>query len=158
MENIIFETGETYPLNFCGERFECTPIYVLMNGSKRFVANTKRFLSDEEDASAWYFNNKSKSEAETLKKNLMKHDGKYITFHAPDDDPFIFLTFVKENDYIIESARNFFAESEDGDFTDFHGKIGIHHGSFRYRIYDEVMLRELKEVVDSMKKQIIKIK
>lgn len=154
MMNIEFVTGDTFISHWCGGSAEYTPVYAILNGIKRHVRNISHALSG--DTLAWreYSDKKSVEEVERAKNNLMEHDGKYITFHALNDNPFEFLNWIKENGYTLEVVREFFNKSDNGDFTDFHGNSCEYSCSFHYRIYDETMVEELKEIVSNMKQHI----
>ncbi len=154
MKNIEFITGETFIISRCSRSVEYTPVYAILDGTKKLVRNISHTLSG--DIYAWmeYDDKKSVKEVEEAKNNLMKHDGKYITFHASNDNPFEFLNWIKKNNYTLEVVRDFFIKSENGDFTDFHGNSCECSCSFYYRIYDDAMLNELKDIVSNMKQYI----
>lgn len=154
MISIEFITGDTFTSHWCGGSAEYTPVYAILNGVKRLVTNIIHAL--EGDTLVWreYSDKRSVEIAERAKNNLMKHDGKYITFRALNDNPFEFLNWIKENGYTLEAVKEFFSESSDGDFTDFHGNFREYSCSFYYRIYDETMLKELKEIVTNMRQHI----
>lgn len=154
MMNIEFIVGETFIPCFGDGSTEYTPVYAILNGTKRIVKNISHTLYG--DTSAWleYSNKKSIEEVERAKNNLMEHDGKYITFHALHDNPFEFLNWIKEHNYTLRVSRKFFVKSKNGDFTDFHGNSCEYSCSFYYRIYDETMLKELENIVSDMKQHI----
>ena len=154
MMNIEFITGETFISSWCSGSAEYTPVYALLNGTKRLVRNISHTLTGDSYVWMQYSDKKSIEEVEAAKKNLMEHDGRYITFHALYDNPFDFLNWVKENNYTLEVVQEFFAKSENGEFTDFHGNTCEYSCSFHYRVYDETMLEELKVVVSSIKQYI----
>ena len=152
MINIEFVTGEKFTSH--DGSAEYTPVYALINGTKRLVRNIRHTLFGDTYAWRKYDDEKSIAEVEKAKKNLMEHDGKYITFYAQNDDPFLFLDWMSKNNYTLEVVREFFAESSNGDFTDFHGNSCEFSCAFHYRIYDETMLKELKKIVSNMKQHI----
>lgn len=154
MMNIEFVLGEPFVSNWCSGHAEYTPVYAIINGSKRLVRNISHALSGDSFIWREYSDKKSKQEVEKAKNNLMEHDGKYITFYSMFDNPFEFLNWITENNYTLEVVRNFFEDSSNGDFTDFHGNSCEYSCAFHYRIYDYEMLDKLKNIVYRMKQHI----
>lgn len=154
MINIEFVTGDTFVSNWCGRYAEYTPVYAIIDGKKRLVRNISHTLSGDTFEWRQYSDKKSKEEVEKAKNNLMVHDGKYIAFISMFDNPFEFVNWIMENNYTLEVVRNFFEDSSNGDFIDFHGNLCEYSCAFHYRIYDYEMLDKLKNIVSGMKQRI----
>lgn len=151
--NIEFVNGTPYvsDLGFTGKA-EYTPVYAIINGKKHFVRNVRRPL--EGDSVAWreYDTQKSLQEAEMAKKSLRDHKGKFITFYSQKDDPFEFLDWIRINEYTLTTAGNLFLNSQNGDYTDFHGNCKEFSCAFYYRIYEKKLIDDLKCEVAKLEK------
>lgn len=152
MANIEFIKGDTRVSDYgLSSTAELTPLYAIINGKKCFVRNFVNNVNPRQYGWAEYERKKSEMEVERAKESLIAHDGKYITFRSLYDNPLDFLNWIKKEGYTLEMHGEFFFESSNKDFTDFHGNAKEYSCAFMYRIYDEELLNQLKEVVSTMK-------
>ena len=149
---ITFITGDSYISHLTTTVRRITPVYAVVNGKKLFLKSYSNSLS----GGIWskYDDWKSEKDLDAAKESIVKHEGRYCTFHGLFDDPFELLEWVKEKGYTLEAVRGFFISASTDDYADFHGNLREYSCAFHYRIYDKEMMSKLKQMVSEMKKSI----
>lgn len=83
--------------------------------------------------------------------NILKiSDGRYTVMYGAYDNPFDMLQNIAENKQLIrKDLKEIFDVSEsDEEFTDFVGSTTPLYSIFNYRIYDNELLQDIKEIVE----------
>lgn len=126
-ESFRIEEAITYP-------FVITPVVMIKDGREIYIRN-KRYGDKEYERTM----------------NILKiSDGKYTVMYGLYDDPFDMLQDIAQTKKVIKKDfKEIFDISEsDGDFTDFVGSTYPLYSIFNYRIYDNVLLQDIKGIVE----------
>ena len=81
------------------------------------------------------------------KSMLLSNGGMFFKFHGRYDSPFEMVRMMKVCRYTFTNPKEVFDRCGEGYsalFYDFHGSVNEYSMDFRYRIYDEEMVRQLK--------------
>lgn len=125
-----------------------TPYYFKMNEEEYFIYNLVG-TSKKGD----YKNSSRRNELAQRIKQLKANKFKYIcSYCAKFNCPIEFVKYVKNNNLTFISSRDFFNKTDN--FTDFGGNLASISWGFTFRIYDEKLLEELKNIFKSAKQEI----
>ncbi|HBY20386.1 MAG TPA: hypothetical protein DEG71_05155 [Clostridiales bacterium] len=150
MTNIMFKEGIAYESSYgCAGRAEFTPIIMVKENQEFFIQNKVKEIT--RDGYSKHHEERNLNEIERIKKQLLNNDGKFLKFHAREENPFKFIQWVKDNNYTFEIHGELFYECNNDSFVDFHGNVKEYSAAFHYRIYDVEMIQELKNKVSECK-------
>lgn len=124
-----------------------TPYYMKKGNTEQFICNLveRTMFAPKQDKG-------QRTEVAERLLNLRKNKFKFIAFYCgAADNPKDFLKFVKENNYTLQIHGEIFRNCDDLGFTDFHGNLIQVSCSFMFRIYDKKLLKELQEIVKTIK-------
>jgi len=147
--DISFIEKEKYLSRYgCSGQGEFTPIYMIKDDKEYFIKNIVKKIGhcDGYDKNDYL---RQIENMEEVKNTLMINKGNYFKNDGRFENPFEFLSWIKENNYTFREPDELFEDWEN--FVDFHGNLNEYSSSFMYRIYDKNFLNELKEKVNSMK-------
>lgn len=116
-----------------GNRFY--PNYMQINGEERFIYNRRDYQPQ------WM-----NEENERIKKQLVSTEGKYYKGRGAHDDPLSLLKDMCDHRLTFESVSFCTSTVYEG-FVDFHGHICQTHMAFHYRIYNNVLAEQVKNIL-----------
>lgn len=127
------------------------PVYMVKNGQEFFVVN--RVVHDGEPGYGKYHEKKSCDEVERIKVVLLSNDGRYFKFNGFYDDPMEMLAEIEEWKHTFVDPGDIFwichkADGTEAGFIDFHGNRREVSDAFHYRIYDDVLVSQIKKTVE----------
>ena len=130
-----------------GSTASMLPYYFELDGRKHFIANLPTS-----------FNNikcKGDQRQEMARRifQLRKNDFKFLRFycHSKCTDPLEFIEYVKENNWTIQIHNEILEKCDT--FTDLKGNLWEVSCSFKFRIYNDELLGQIKEALEGTKKK-----
>lgn len=138
----------TDPSPFTGQTY--APNFMVKDGAEYFVVNRVVRSGEISPGFADYDLKKSRDELAATKAFLIQNGGKYFKFNGIYDDPFEMLAEMERRGHTFTEPDNLFvdcrgiAKGYGEGFVDFHGNRNEVSAAFHYRIYDEVLLEEIR--------------
>lgn len=158
-EKITFvekDSFETQPLPFSTKGVTLIPVFMNKGGKEYFVYNRKPSVGDPDSL----YNKQQNDVLDAMKLMLCNNGGRYAkSSYGKFDCPYELIQYVKDKKCQFISGEHKFNHIEtlfsdcrgvDGygeGFVDFGGNIRQVSCAFSFRIYDNEMVRELKELV-----------
>lgn len=140
--DIQFEEGNSFTSTTYYTKRTCVPVYMVKGGKKYFVQS--KLLFDADPLWGNYEVKKSAKDIAFAKEFLTAHDGKYLVMCGKYADPLDMLKNMSDNGYTFTTPDSMFMDCrENGGFVDFHGNMCEVSAAFRYRIYDDVLLKDV---------------
>ena len=135
----IIEKEPHESLSAFGRSYVLYPTYMVKDGKERFMFNRREPLDKRE-----------KRTDEERKNFLISTGGKYFVFHSQFTDPFEMIADIakQKHSFTYKEIERVVKIESGGLFVDFHGNRRELSAAFFYRIYDEAMAAEIKELVE----------
>jgi len=121
------------------------PIYMVKDGKEHFVTN-------REESPTCVTSPIISSDIKGFKKMLRANNGQYFRLFGHCENPFDLIAEMKKRRHHFTEPKKVFSNEDVYGYTDFSGNLKEVSAAFKYRIYDEEMVRQLKVELEDNRK------
>ena len=133
-----------------GRTHRLISVFMVKDGVECFVKNRRADITD--DGSLWA--EQQNADIKLAKSMLLSNSGIFYKLHGAYENPFEMVRWIKANNFTFGNPKELFYMCDEkgygAGFTDFSGNLNEYSAAFKYRIYDEEMVRQLKAEIGGL--------